>query len=537
MSVFAGTSTLIRLVLRHDRFILPVWIAVIVLVGIGTVSYYHELLAAPEARAALAADVAATPALLAFNGPLTGDSLDIMSTWRMRDLSYILISAMTLMTVIRHTRAEEESGRLELIGAARVGRHAALTAAISVGVTAAIIAAFLSGAGMILHGLNPAGAIGYAAAAAATGTIFAGVAALVAQIAATGRTALGLGAAVLGLSYILRFAADGSGSAWLSWLTPLGWAHQVRPFAGERWQVLLLSLGVAAALVTMSQIVLAHRDFAAGLIPERAGRARGRIASPTALAWRQQRGMLIAWTAAYAVAAVFFGGLVSAIGSAPDAVGASPVLQGFLDRYAGASGASGVDVFIWVVALTLGYTAALYPALVIARVRAEEASGRAELLLSTSTARTAWAGAHAIVALVGTVILLAAGGLVAGIIISASPGSDLTPWPMFAAVLIQAPAAWILGGLTLLTFGLLPRATAAIAWVGFLFIQLFELVGPITGLDFRIVEWIVPYFHIPRIVTGDTFTPLPLIGLAAITLALALAGLVTLRNRDLRPTA
>ena len=537
MKAHTGTGHLIRLILRQDRFILPGWIAMIVLVGIGTISYYHGLLDAPEARAALAADVATTPALLAFNGPLTGASLDIMSTWRMRDLSYTLIAAMTLMTVIRHTRTEEESGRLELVGSARVGRYAALTAAITVGLSSAVIAALFVAAGMIGQGLDPAGALCYAAAAAATGAVFAGVAAIVAQIAGTGRTALGLGAVVLGLSYILRFAADGSGSTWLSWATPLGWAHQVQPFASERWPVLALPLAVAAALIVLSQILLTHRDFGAGLIPERAGRARGRIASAASLAWRQQRGMLLAWTAAYGVAGVFFGGLVSAIGSAPDALGGSPVLQGFLDRYAGAGGATSADVFIWVVALTLGYTAALYPALVIARVRSEEASGRAELLLSTSTARTTWAGTHAIIALNGTVVVLAAGGLVAGVIISSSSSGHFTPWPTIAAVLIQAPAAWILGALTLLTLGLLPRATTAIAWAGFLFIQLFELVGPIAGLDFRIVEWIIPYFHIPRILTGDSFSSLPLIGLTLITCILAGTGLVALRRRDLQTSA
>lgn len=537
MTALAGTGQLIRLILRRDRFVLAAWIAVIVLVGVGTVSYYLQLFATPEARAAFAVDVAATPALLAFNGPLLADSLDVMATWRMRDLSYTLIAVMALMTVVRHSRAEEESGRQELVGAAAIGRHAALTAATVVSACAAAVAALLVAAGMVGLGLDPVGALGYALAATATGAVFTGVGAVVAQVAGSGRGALGAGMSLLGLSYLTRFAADGSGTPALAWATPLGWAHQVRPFADERWAVLLLPLVVAVALIVWSHLLLSHRDFGAGLLPERAGRPRGNLRSAAGLAWRQQRGMLLAWTAAYAVAGAFFGALVAAVRNAPAAIGDSPVLQGFLDRYAGAGGASGSDVFLWVIALTLGYTAALYPALTITRARAEEASGRAELLLSTPTTRAAWAGAHAGIAALGTVVLLAAGGLTTGLTVSAGSGGDTTPAPALAATLLQVPAAWVLGGITLLVFGLLPRATAAVAWAGFLFIQLFELVGPIAGIDFRVVEWIVPYFHLPRVLTGDPFTPWPLLALAAVTLALGAAGLTALRRRDLVPAS
>lgn len=537
MTGLTGTGQLVRVIIRHDRLVLAAWIAVIVVVGVGTVAYYAQLFATPEARAGVAADVAATPALLAFNGPLLGDSLDVMATWRMRDLSYTLISVMTLMTTIRHSRAEEDSGRQELVGAAVIGRHAALTASLIVAIAAGVVAALLVAAGMIGLGLAPAGALGYAAAASATGAVFAGVGAVTAQLAASGRGALGLGASALGLSYLMRFAADGSGSTALAWGTPLGWAHKVRPFAGESWAVLTLPVAVAVVLIGLAHLLLSRRDFAAGILPDRAGRPVGRIASASGLAWRQQRGMLLAWTAVYAVAGAFFGALVAAVRNAPAAIGDSPVLRGFLDRYAGAGGASGPDVFLWVIALTLGYTAALYPALVVARVRAEEAGGRAELLLSTPATRVAWAGSHAIIAALGTVVLLAAGGLTTGLAFAGGSGGEGSPLPALAATLLQAPAAWVLGGVTLLTLGLVPRATAAVAWAGFLFVQLFELVGPLAGIDFRIVEWVVPYFHLPRILTGDAPTPWPVLALAAVTLALGSIGIAALSRRDLAPTS
>src|SRR5450756_3170018 len=65
------------------------------------------------------------------------------------------------------------------------------------------------------------------------------------------RQASGIAGAALGLSYLLRAIGDSSSGQrlqWLSWLSPIGWGQQVRPFAGERWWVMTLLFGVAVAL-------------------------------------------------------------------------------------------------------------------------------------------------------------------------------------------------------------------------------------------------------------------------------------------------
>jgi putative exporter of polyketide antibiotics len=45
--------------------------------------------------------------------------------------------------------------------------------------------------------------------------------------------------AVAALAYLARAAGDaGQGDLWwLSWASPIGWAQQIRPFAGERWWI------------------------------------------------------------------------------------------------------------------------------------------------------------------------------------------------------------------------------------------------------------------------------------------------------------
>jgi len=44
----------------------------------------------------------------------------------------MMIGLLALLTVVRHTRADEEAGRSELIGSTALGRHAQLAAALIV---------------------------------------------------------------------------------------------------------------------------------------------------------------------------------------------------------------------------------------------------------------------------------------------------------------------------------------------------------------------------------------------------------------------
>lgn len=149
------------------------------------------------------------------------------------------------------SRAEEEIGRFELLGATVVGRYAALTAALMVTIGATVLLGLLTAAGLV---------------AAAEGRI-----------------------------------------RWLSWLSPLAWGHQVRPFAGNRWWVLLVLAAFALLLLAGAYALLARRDMNAGLVPERSGpadaaagcaaRSRwpgacsavscwpGRLRSPSAVRW------------------------------------------------------------------------------------------------------------------------------------------------------------------------------------------------------------------------------------------------------------
>lgn len=293
MNAVAGTGALIRFALRRDRVRLPVWILLLGGVPGLTAVSFAELFPTEQARAGYAAAVSANPALLALQGPVFGSSLGAVTAARVLMFSVLLIGVMSVLTVVRHTRAEEEAGRRELLGATVVGRQAPLTAALVTALGANLLLGAVAAASLLGAGLPAGGSVAIGLGMAATGWAFAAAAAFTAQLTESARVASGTALSVLGLSYLLRAAGDaGPDNGWLSWLSPLGWAAQVRPFVDERWWVVALAVGLTATLAALAYAASARRDLAAGVLPARPGRAEATAAlrSPLALAARQQRG-------------------------------------------------------------------------------------------------------------------------------------------------------------------------------------------------------------------------------------------------------
>ena len=73
--------------------------------------------------------VGTTPALAFLYGQLHGNSLGALTAWRYLAYAALGAALMSIFLVVRHTRADEEAGRLELVGSTVVGRHAPLAVA------------------------------------------------------------------------------------------------------------------------------------------------------------------------------------------------------------------------------------------------------------------------------------------------------------------------------------------------------------------------------------------------------------------------
>ena len=254
MTTLTGTGHLIRLALRLDRVKLPIWVLALTALTATTASAFEGLYDTVAEREAFAATITTNPAFTALLGPIfdpttTGG----LTAWRIGSIFGVLGGLMGHQTVVRHTRLEEETGRLELVGAGVVGRHATLAAALFTAWGAGALTGLASTAALIGLGQPVAGSVAFGAGLTGIVTMFAAVGAAAAQLTTTGRAANGIAGAVVGTAFLLRAAGDAmgdGGSAWPSWVSPIGWYQQLRPFADERWWVLGLMLGfpwVAAA--------------------------------------------------------------------------------------------------------------------------------------------------------------------------------------------------------------------------------------------------------------------------------------------------
>src|SRR5262249_11650345 len=119
--------------------------------------------------------------------------------------------------------------------------------------------------------------------------------------------------------FVLRVIADtSSGAGWLRWLTPLGWAEEVRPFTGARPVVLLLPIVAGTLLLVASARLSRRRDTGRALLGGR-GRAAPRLAllcSAPAHGLRGELGSLAGWGFAIAVLTFVFGSISTAVSTA-----------------------------------------------------------------------------------------------------------------------------------------------------------------------------------------------------------------------------
>ncbi|WP_316770994.1 ABC transporter permease [Streptomyces sasae] len=519
MTTLTGTGTLLRFALRRDRVTAPVWIAVNALMVLSMPNTLQSLYGTEAERADLVRQLETNASFRALIGPIHDTSLGGLTAWRVGVYAGLLAAVTGLLVVVRHTRDEEETGRAELLASGAVGRRASLTAALLAAGVANAALALLITAGLANQGA--AGALALGVGVGAVGMVFATMAAIVAQLTESARLARGLTSAVLGAAFVLRAAGDSAksdGSSVWTWLSPLGWLENLRPFAAERWWVLLLFTAAVSAQATVAYVLAGRRDLGMSFFPARPGPAAGRLGSAAALAWRLQRGGVLGWSLGFFLAGVVYGGLTE---GAADLVGDNENAREIFERMGGRGGLT--DAFLASMVGMLGLVAALYVVASVLRLHGEETSGRAEPLLAGPVGRLRWAAGHLTIAFGGSalIMLLAAAGF--------AVGYGRQAGPILAACLVQLPAVWVIGGLAVVLYGLAPRLAPA-AWGVAVAVLLIGWVGPALNAPQLVLD-LSPFGHLPKLPGGEmAWTPvLTLLALAAVLTASGLAGL---RRRD-----
>lgn len=527
---WTGVAGLFRLFLRLDRVRILIWtlaLALTLWVTVASLEVAYPDAGARQARAALMSN----PSAVMMSGPAFGHEDDTLGAMVANEISLVLLVAVALMGIllmIRHTRAEEESGRMETLRALPVHPSAPPAAALLAVATATAVVGLATAVVLVVLGLAVADSLAFGLAVTLTGLVFASVAAVTAQVTEHTRAASGLAMAVLGAAFLARGVGDiiePTGS-WLSWLSPIAWAQQTRLYVDLRWWPLLLSVVLVVLLLVVAVALSRRRDLGAGLRPARPGPA---VADPglrsvTGMARHLLRGPAVGWGTGLFLFAVAMGSLANSL---DDALGdLPPELQEWLISDPDAMTESFGAVMLAI--LVIGIVAQSVGA--VLRWRTEDEEGRVALLLVAGATRPGFFLGWMVVVMAHAVLLTLVTGLGMGLGVAVAVGSAGWIATMTGAALTYLPAVLLVAAVAAVLVGWAPR-WAGLGWVLVLYSVVVVWFGPILQLP----DWAMdlsPIELTPALPADDlTVTPLIVLGLATVALAgLALTGF---RRRDL----
>lgn len=519
-SHLTGTGAMVRLALRRDRIKLLIWVlAITVLVP----RFYHAavttVVPTPEAMAE-AAQMIRVSFMRVLAGPLFGEVTSqryfLAAYW----VEFLLAAAlMNMLLITRHTRAEEQTGRAELIRAAVVGRHAQLTAALIVASIGNAVLAVFTAAAAISIGFPTGSALLFGASLAGAGLVFAAVAAVTAQITEHPRGASGLAGVALFVAWILRGAGamQSQEGGPLFWLSPIGWSQQTRVLADERWWPLGISALVTGLLVAGAYALAGRRDLGAALVAPRPGRASASswLRSPFTLALRLQQAAIGWWGAAFLAVGLVLGGMTGGMSNTD------------LPIFAGADfGRAWVSLMVFTGSLYTG----VFAVLSVVRLRAEEVRGRIGPVLAGPTGRSTWLGSSLLISALAAVTLLAVYGAALGVGAAVSTGDVGLVGEVIWASLVRIPEVLVLLAVPAALLGLAPRAIS-VAWAVLVYSGFVQILGSYWGVPGWLVNTSV-LSHLPWHPLGS-FAPVATVVLLALAAALTILGLYGFRRRDL----
>lgn len=518
-----GLMTMLGIQWRTHRRGTLVWMLALIAMMLGTAGSIAGLYPTPEKIHAYAQAATAGDALVAINGRVEGiDSLGGIIADEFGFFAAFLLPLLGISLVALVTRSEEEAGRLEALLAGRVARHVPVLAGITLASAAIVVTVVAFALGLIAFGVPPTRSVLYAASLGTLAFVFAGLAALLAQVVLHSRGVYTWGLLVLGVAYVLRGVGDVT-NTWVTWLSPLGWAEKAAAFGDMRWWTLLIPLAVGGLLAALAVLVAGRRDLGSALLRGGAGSARATtwLRSPLGLAAAIHRPAMLAWLAGAVILAGTMGFLAQQFIDA--VLGNTAAAEAF-----GLSGAQPGDGMIALTQLYIAIIATGYAVQAVGSLRGEETAGRLEMRLSGTLSRMSWLAAHGFVIVAGLVVIVVVSSLVLAAGMAWSMGTTVDLGRVVGAGAAYLPAELLVGGLALALFGLWPRAFP-VAWAALAGVTFLAFLGP--GL--KLPAWLLdlsPTTHVGNPPVGSVVA-LPLAVLGAIAVVLGVGAAIGFRGR------
>ncbi|WP_347755318.1 hypothetical protein [Agrococcus sp. ProA11] len=543
--MLTGTGLLLRAALRRDRLLVLLWVLGIVglwaavLGGLGAA--FDE-----QARRGLVALLSAQPGLLLLRGAPAGTSLGAVMFVSVYAYLAVMVGFMMTFFAVRHSRGDEDAGRAELVRGTAVGRWAPLLATLLAGFVELVIVCGAMLAVSLAMGLEATGSWLLAGALAGVGLLAMLTGLLAGQVFPTSRSANGAAAMVIGLWFLVRGVGDALGepsadlsrvtSAWLAWLSPIGWGAQTHPFVDEPWAPdgtpLLLFVPAVLALLAMVLALEARRELGRSLLPDRLGSATGSAllgwhpaGAPTGLALRLQRGAMLSWAIVAAVLGLVTGRLVPVIAEALDDI---PQMRAIIAQLGGETGGDSETLFLVALAAIVGVVASAAAMQGVLRLR-HEALVRGELVLATTVPRTGWLASHLAIGALTGALVLAVFTVVAGASIALDGEERWAVLRDIALTHVPLVLVYLAVGAALVAF--LPSTVAWLGWVLLIGLLLVGDFAPLLGDAWQWLENLSPFHWVanPLEADPDWTGSWWLLGIAAVLLV---AAVWRFRRRD-----
>jgi ABC-2 type transport system permease protein len=517
---YTGVAELIGLAVRRDRIRLTIWVAALTAMMVyapNTIAMAYP----DEAARMTRVNLLKTPAGIIMGGPMFGGNETDLGVMMANELMLTLIvatSILAILTVIRHTRAEEESGAAELVLSSAVGRYARTSAALLLVTGVNAVLAVTMTVAMAATGFAVVDSAAMCVGVTAVATLFGAVAAVTAQLFRVPRAATGSAMAVLACAALVRGAGDvidNAGSA-LSWCSPIAWAQQMRAFVDVRWWPLAPLVAVTVALVALAAVLERRRQYDDGTVPSTGDRPGARpIRDVYMLHLVRHRGLTIGWTAGLFLFGLAFGSMTKSLLDA----GQDNELLG---RVLSTQGNDGVYTTL---TQFLAAAATAYGVSVVLGVFADEQSGLGEPVLAGGVSRWRWLLTAVAAALTGAVVLMVAAGLGMGLGAGVTLGDPGTVLRLTLAGPAFVPAMAVLTGVAALAVAV---RQPWLAWGAVTFV----VVTLYLGVLLRLPRWLIDLSPVGRTTAPSHYPVTALVVMAAAAAALAVLAAALYRRRD-----
>ena len=527
--LFANTRGLIDFILKREKIIMSIWILSLCLFFIGLAPIFGDILETTSDMTAII-ETMKNPAMIAMVGPMyVEDAYTIGSMYSSYMMVYgaILMAVLNIFFVSRHTRGDEEAGRLEMLRSLSLGRLSNIASVIIVAFFANLIIGLITSFGLyfISSEMPLVSCLIYGCILFESGLLFAAITLAFAQITTSNRTLMGLSFFLLFAFYIVRAIGDNY-SETLSLLSPLGLILRTENFIHDKTWPLLILAGEILVFLLISLLLGMNRDLGVGFIQERQGRKH---ASPLlqgiyTFSLKLSLGYILLWILIIFAFAGMYG---SVFGDLESYISSSDMMKQMFEID---GGKSITDQFIAMLMAIMSIISTIPVLSLVHRIIGEEKKFMSEEILVHSVSKYDYLGSYFFLSFALSILLPLASALgfwaVGQYFLETVPSLEI----FVKAATLYIPAILLMLGISTLFIGILPKIT----WLNYLFLGFCFLsvyLGKIIDLP-QVLEEISPFSHVVQYPLEEIQWETSFI-MIGIFLVLSFLGFVSYRRRDL----